>query len=106
MNLQNQSVSCPIINNCVPGNCDEIAAELCKLYYDGKITDDQTEYDDQYYINMIKATLAERGQDDKFVETIKATYKENIFKSVTKEDLISDEEEQKILDEFQTQKRK
>ena len=52
---------------------------------------------------LIKSYLAERGHDDKFVETIRETYKDkmNLFNyNNQKEDMISDEEEQKILDNF------
>ncbi len=103
MNLQKQSFTCPIIDNCVPANADELIAELCKMYYNGEITDNDDQYKDAQHINFIKPMLAERGHDDEFVKTIKETYKDkmNAFNyNNQKEDMIDDEEEQKILNDF------
>ena len=107
INLQKQSWTCPIIDNCVPANSDELIAELCKMYYNGEITDDQDQYKDAQHINFIKSMLAQRGHDDEFVERIRETYKDkmNLFDyNNKKEDMISDEEEQKILNEFSNSK--
>jgi hypothetical protein len=104
MNLPKNNFNCPIIDNCVPANADEIAAELCHLYYKGEIYDNMPEYEMNKYINMIKDKLAEKGHDDEFVKSIKSTYRDNIFAENHKSDVISDEEEQKILNEFSKNK--
>lgn len=106
MNISKQSFNCPIIDGCIPTNADEIAAELCKLYYKGIIYDDMPEYETQKYISLIKERLAENGQNEQFVNTIKETYKENLFSPNTKKSIIDDEEEQKILNEFSNNKKK
>ena len=103
MNLSKQSWTCPIIDECIPGNADELIAELCRMYYNGEIADDDDKYKDAEHINMIKSYLAERGHDDEFVKTIRETYKDKMCASQynnQKEDMVSDEEEQKILDNF------
>ena len=52
MNLSRQSWSCPIIEERIPNNADDLISELCKMYYNGEITDDD-KYKDAQHIDKI-----------------------------------------------------
>jgi hypothetical protein len=101
MNIQKQSWSCPIIDNCVPQNADDIMADLCRLYSAGKISEDQSNYEDEQIISMIRSQLIDRGHDDNFVNEMKQLYKDIIFANNNKTNIVDDEEEKCILDDFQ-----
>ena len=103
MNLSNQSYNCIIINNRYPTGADYILQMLCSMYTRGEITDIDSEYIKEKHINVIKNMLKEKGQDNEFVEQINK-YQHEIINKHDKTDIVSDEEETKILNDFENYK--
>ena len=98
MNLSNQSYNCPIINNCYPAGSDDILQMLCSMYMRGEINDNDPEYIQEQHINLIKNMLKDKGQDNEFIEIKK--YQNEIINNYNKTDIVDDEEEMKILNDY------
>ena len=73
------------------------------MYMRGEITDDNPEYIKEQHINLIKNMLKEKWKDNDFVEQIKK-YQNKIINKHDKTDIVSDEEETKILNDYENYK--
>ena len=95
--------SIPIINGNKPHMCDDLIGLLCDMYSNGEITENDDIETHNKHVKELQIFLREKSNDKKFVDIFKQNYKNEMNPdnyNIQNEDLIDDEEEQKILDEF------
>ena len=105
MNLPNQSFSCPVNQGKYPANCDQLQSLLIDMWLSGEISENDPEHVFNRNLQKCKDKLIELGRDDDYTEFIRNAYYETYTQKTNKDDL-TDEEEQKILDDLQKSKSK